>query len=115
MLALFPDHHQGITAKACGAAIGKSADRARQILEDLVLIKLLVRRSGKSQGGVPAHVYAPIPRMADFLTTALKPLDHVLDVAGDFTDKSDTLAIEREGLSGQSYRRSQDASSARAN
>jgi hypothetical protein len=81
VLALFPDHEEGITAKACGAAIGKSDDRARQILEDLVLIKLLVRRTGKSQGGVPAHVYAPVPRMAEFLTVAFKPLDHVCDLA----------------------------------
>jgi len=65
VLALFPDHHEGVTAKACGAAIGKSDDRARQILEDLVLINLLVRRSGKSQGGVPAHVYASVRRMVE--------------------------------------------------
>ena len=108
VMALFPDHPEGLTAGACGAAIGKSDDRARQILEELVLIKLLVRRSGKSQGGAPATVYAPVPRIADFLTVAFKPLDHVVDLMGDFTDKSDTL--EREGLSGQSYRQSQGVS-----
>jgi len=108
VLALFPDHHEGLTAGACGAAIQKSDDRARQILEELVLIKLLVRRSGTSLGGAPSYVYAPVPRIADFLTIAFKPLDHVVDLAGDFTDKSDTL--EREGLSGQSYRQSQSSS-----
>jgi hypothetical protein len=66
IVSRFPDHNDGLTAGACAAAIGKSDDRARQILDDLVLIKLLLRRSGKSQGGVPATLYAPVPTSRTF-------------------------------------------------
>jgi hypothetical protein len=110
VLSLFPDNPDRLTVKVCAAAIEKSEDRARQLLEELVLIKLLKRSTGESKGGSPSTVYLPVPRFADILNVPVKPLDHAVDLTGDFTDKTDTpettYSLEREGLSGQSYRRS---------
>ncbi|PYN82241.1 MAG: hypothetical protein DMD96_06615 [Candidatus Rokuibacteriota bacterium] len=107
VISLFPDHPDGLTVKECAGAIGKSEDRSRQILEELVLIKLLTPRKGESKGGSPATVYVPLARFADLLTVPVKPLDHAVDLTGDFTDRTDTLG--GEGLSGQSYRESPTA------
>ncbi len=107
VISLFPDHPLGLTVKSCAAGIGKSEDRARQLLEELVLVKLLTRKKAEPNGGRPETIYVPVARFADLLTIPIKPLDHAVDLTGDFTDTTDHSSSEREGLSGQSYRKSQ--------
>ncbi len=107
VISVVPDHPDGLTVKTCAAGIGKSEDRARQLLEELVLVKLLTRRKAEPNGGRPETIYVPVARFADLLTTPIKPLDHAVDLTGDFTDTTDHSPLEREGLSGQSYRKSQ--------
>lgn len=112
-LALIPDNPDGLTVKVCATGLGKSEDRARQLLEELVLIELLHKTTGWSKGG-SATLYIPVPRFADILTIPIKPLDHAVDLTvdltGDFTDKTDTPdktdSLEREDLSGESCRQS---------
>lgn len=108
--SLFPEHSNGLTAKMCGEGIGKSEDRARQLLEELVLSKVLTTTKAESSGGKPATVYVPVPAFRDLLTRPLTALDHTVDLAGDFTDTTNTP--EREGISGQSYQESQTGGAA---
>jgi hypothetical protein len=107
VISLLPDHPAGLTVRACASGIHKSEDRAAQLLDELVRIGLLTSTRGQANGGTPGRVYLPVARFADLLTRPLVPLDHALDLAGDFTDTTNTL--ERGGLSGQSYRESPSA------
>jgi hypothetical protein len=102
VISLLPDHPDGLTVKACAAGIHKSADRASQLLDELVRIGLLRLTRRETNGGSPARLYVPVPRFADLLTSPVLPLDHALNLAGDFSDTPNTL--ERGGLSGQSCR-----------
>jgi hypothetical protein len=103
VIALLPDHPAGLTVKACALEIRKSEDRASQLLDELVRIGLLTPVRGEVNGGAPGRVFVPVTRFADLLVRPLVPLDHALDLAGDFPDKTNTL--ESRDLSGQSYRK----------
>lgn len=113
VLALLPDHPQGLTVEACATGIGKKEGRARQLLNELVLIGLLDEGGDDSKGGRPGAIYRPVSKFADLLTRPLKPLDHSLDLSrpedqppGDFLHNSDASDIGRELDSGQSYEES---------
>ncbi len=113
VLALFPDHPEGLTVETCAKGIGKGESRARQLLKELVLMGLLEEGRNDSKGGRPGTIYRPAPKFADLLTRPLKPLDHLLDLSqpedqppGDFLHNSDASDIERELVSGQSYEES---------
>jgi len=113
VLALFPDHPEGLTVETCAKGIGKGESRARQLLKELVLIGLLDEGCNDSKGGRPGTIYRPAPKFADLLTWPLKPLDHLLDLSqpedqppGDFLHNSDASDRERELVSGQSYEES---------
>ena len=102
VISLLPDHPDGLTVKACAAGIHKSEDRASQLLDELVRIGLMTLTRGEAKGGAPGWLYVPASRFSDLLTSPVVPLDHALNLAGDFSDTTNTL--ERGGLSGQSYR-----------
>jgi predicted transcriptional regulator len=113
VLALVPDHPQGLTVETCATGIGKGKGRARQLLNELALVGLLAKRPRESTGGRPETVYQPAPKFADLLTRPFKPLDHLLDLSqpedrmlGDFLHNSDASDIGRELDSGQSYEES---------
>jgi hypothetical protein len=77
VLAQFPERPDGLTSKTCAAGMGKSDDRARQLLEELVAVGLLVK-AGKE---VREALYVPVPPLSDLIVKPVTPLDHVEDLA----------------------------------
>jgi hypothetical protein len=102
---------EGFTAKECARLIGKSDDRARQLLDELVRVGLAVAEEGPSQVGRPATIYRPHPKFAELVTRPVEALDHFEGLAvEDFSAKSphkDTQLTEIEDLpSGEFHRKS---------
>ena len=107
VLALLPAHPGGLTVNACAAGIGKSVGRARQLLDELVLVGLLTPAEAASTGGRPGTIYTPIPRFVDLLTQPTTRLDHLVDLhEGDFLHNSDSRLIHQEQPSCQTCKES---------
>ena len=85
VLALFCTSPEGLMAKACGEAIGKSSDRALQLLKELERLGLVSSSPGQPIGkGRPPDVYSPVPEFADLISMPIAPLDHILDLQPGF-------------------------------
>lgn len=80
VLALFPDHPNGITRKECVEGIGKSYHRAQDLLQELVVLKVLIKEVTKGQ-----LVYLPSPDFKDLIVAPITPLDHVADLTSEIT------------------------------
>ncbi len=89
VLRLFQDQPDGVTVNSCAEGIGKSTDRARQLLQELERVELVVRQPGQPDGqGRPADRYVPVTKFAGLITTPREAMDHVLDLGSYFTDKT---------------------------
>lgn len=107
VLELFPRYPGGLTASVCGAAIGKSEDRARQVLDELARLELVVAEIGSSGGGRPPAIYRPAEKFAELLSTPVATIDHLMDLAPDFPDETPHTLPEVIGSgTGDSYRES---------
>jgi hypothetical protein len=104
VVRLFPAHPEGLTVDLCAAGIGKSKDRARQLLAELVLIGLLDERRGTPTGGAAPFLYVPVPRFSSLVSAPTTPTDHALDLAENFADTTDTA--EGGDAPGQCYQES---------
>jgi hypothetical protein len=97
VLALLPGHPNGLTVEVCSKLIGKSRSRARQLLQELVLVGLLTPTKADPTRGRPETIYTPIASFADLLTASMTPLDHLLDLRErDFFHNSDSRPIRDE-------------------
>lgn len=88
VLALFAASPEGLTANRCGEAIGKSDDRARQLLDELERVEIIAKKKGAPAGGSPPLVYQPVQEFADLVTKPVCVLDHLAERGGDFADKN---------------------------
>ncbi len=89
VVARFQNHPEGLTAKACAEGIGKSEDRARQLLNELERIGMVVRQAGQPDGqGRPPEVYLPVAKFTDLIVRRREPVGHMLDLGSDLTDKT---------------------------
>jgi hypothetical protein len=107
VLALLPAHPRGLTAKACSDGIGKSPGRARQLLDELAMVGLVMPTKIDPTGGRPEIMYAPVGRFADLLTQPMTSLDHLVDLhERDFLHNSGSRLIHEEPVSCQTYEKS---------
>jgi len=68
---------RALTRTICAAGIGKSRNRANQLLTELVRVEIL--QEEQTVGGSQEKVYKPLPLLAEAICRPVQPLDHILD------------------------------------
>lgn len=98
VLKVIQDYPDGLTAKECADGIGKGEDRARQLLQELKRIGLLITISDPSDlqaEGRPPERFRVVERFRDLVVKPIEPLSHIVDLGPEFTDETPHREAER--------------------
>jgi hypothetical protein len=80
VLDLFRTYPNGMTSNQCAAGLKLSDDRARQRLQELARIGLVLAGESSVSQGRPPTCFAVAPQWADIVTMETGPIDHLLDL-----------------------------------
>src|SRR5262249_40082874 len=67
-----------LTRTLCAEGIGKSRNRANQLLTELVRVKILEEEKKAGESG--ENLYKPCPLLAESICRPVLPLDHIVDI-----------------------------------